>query len=60
MDGEVPSRDETTRVVKQLEDLTGEVQRLSEQLSELARTESAPRPNQRRNGKARPPAIDLK
>jgi len=46
MDRAVPSRDDTTRVLKQLEDLTTEAQQLSQQQSELARTESTPRPNQ--------------
>ena len=45
----VPSPAETLEVVRQLEALTSEAQRLSEQLTQLARTESAPRPNQRRN-----------
>lgn len=46
---DVPSPDDTMKVVKELEDLTTEAQRLSEQLSELAREESSPRTNQRKN-----------
>jgi hypothetical protein len=56
MDRAVPSRDDTTRVLKQLEDLTTEAQQLSQQLSELARTESTPRPNPRKNHDAPQPA----
>jgi len=51
----VPSPDDTLKVVKQLEDLTSEAQRLSDQLSALARAESAPRPNQRKHHPERPP-----
>jgi hypothetical protein len=45
---DVPSPDDTMKVVKELENLTTEAQRLSEQLSELAREEITPRTNQRR------------
>ena len=45
---DLPSRDDTVKVVKQLEELTNEMKRLSEQLSELARNESAPRLHQRK------------
>jgi hypothetical protein len=51
----VPSPDDTLKVVKQLEDLTSEAQRLSDQLSALARAESSPRPNQRKHHHERPP-----
>ena len=40
---DVPSRDDTVKVVKQLQELVEEMQRLSEELSELARQESGPR-----------------
>ena len=51
----LPSPDDTQKVVKQLEDLTSEAQRLSDQLSALARAESVPRPNQRRHRQGLPP-----
>jgi hypothetical protein len=51
MDGQqngLPSREETTRVVKQLQELTDEVRELSARLTVLAQKESSPRPQQRR------------
>ena len=45
---DLPSRDDTVKVVKQLEELTNELKRLSEKLSELASKESGPRPHQRK------------
>jgi type II secretory pathway component HofQ len=51
----LPSPDDTQKVVKQLEDLTSEAQRLSAQLSDLVRAESAPRPNQRKRHPDGPP-----
>ena len=45
-DGNVPSPEDTMEVVKRLEELTNEMKKLGEQLSELARKESAPRTNQ--------------
>lgn len=40
----VPSRDDTLKVVKQLEELTTEMQKLSEQITEIVRNDSEPRP----------------
>jgi hypothetical protein len=54
----VPSPDDTMKVVKEFEDLTTEAQRLSEQLSKLAREESSPRTSQRRTRHSCPSAAE--